>query len=79
MSNRAGRQYRPARFIVSALSTVSRKCRPSRIESPALYRHGRRRLLDGYGNELRYRAKVDDAKGAKAGRWAWDVFRVVGR
>ncbi len=36
------------------------------------YKESRR--IDESGNHFKYRAKIDDAKGTKAGRWAWDVF-----
>lgn len=37
------------------------------------------RHTDEFDNRFKYRAKVWDVHGAKAGRWAWDVFLQTAR
>jgi len=32
--------------------------------------------IDNFGNQFSYRAKVKNARGQQAGRWAWDVYLV---
>ncbi|MCP9495761.1 MAG: hypothetical protein MSG64_15040 [Pyrinomonadaceae bacterium MAG19_C2-C3] len=34
--------------------------------------------VDAFGNKFRYRAKIRSTSGAPVGRWAWDIFPVVG-
>jgi hypothetical protein len=42
-------------------------------------RHHESKRADAHGNRFAYRAKVEDAKGSKVNRWAWDVFLVRGQ
>jgi hypothetical protein len=45
------------------------------VESISLKYHVSRHT-DEFGNEFRFRAKVDDATSSRGDRWAWDVFFV---
>lgn len=39
-------------------------------------RYKESKRADEYGNQYRYRAKVEGDKGGNVSRWAWDVFLV---
>ena len=41
--------------------------------------HKESKRTDEHGNRFKYRARVDDARGAKTGRRAWEVFLVTGQ
>ncbi|MDQ1592286.1 MAG: hypothetical protein QOG71_2913 [Pyrinomonadaceae bacterium] len=50
---------------------------PSRGVAAVNLSYKESKRTDEHGNSFRYRAKVNDAKGMKVNRWAWDVFLVT--